>query len=68
MDNCDFCIGCGRELTNDDIGFHKKMVNRGATEFMCTECLAEYFGISIEKALSMIEMYRESGCTLFVKK
>ncbi|NMP36932.1 MAG: hypothetical protein GX051_02235 [Clostridiales bacterium] len=68
MNSDEYCISCGAELCNDDIGFHKKMINRGATEFMCTQCLAEYFGISLEKAKSMIEMYRESGCTLFVKK
>lgn len=60
------CIKCGRQLTNDDIGFHKKMVNRGATEFMCVECLSNYFGIETEKAYKMIEHLRISGCTLFV--
>ncbi|MBS7360903.1 MAG: hypothetical protein PUB85_05670 [Clostridia bacterium] len=62
----DFCISCSKELTNDDIGFHKKMVNRGATEYMCVECLSKHFGIEVEKSRQMIEKFRESGCTLFV--
>ena len=59
------CKSCGKELTNDDIGFHKKMVNRGASEFMCIDCLCEYFGMSRQKALEMIDRFRKSGCTLF---
>ncbi len=62
----EFCLTCGKELTNDDIGFHKKMVNRGAEEFCCIECLCEYFGITVEKAHDMIERFRSSGCSLFV--
>lgn len=62
----EYCLTCGKELTNDDIGFHKKMINRGATEFCCIECLSEYFGIPVEKSYDMIERFRSSGCTLFV--
>ena len=51
-----YCIKCSKLLTNDDIGFHRKMVNRGAKE---------YFGLSVEKAHEMIERFRQSGCTLF---
>ena len=63
-----YCTACGAELTNDEIGLHKKMINRGAEEFMCIECLSDYFGISVEKAREIIEAYRESGCTLFSPK
>ncbi len=60
------CVSCAVELSPNDIGFHKKMVNRGAEEFMCIDCLCEYFGITREKADEMIERFRETGCTLFV--
>ena len=61
----DYCTKCSKLLTNDDIGFHKKMVNRGAQEYMCIECLSEYFGLSVEQSHEMIELFRRSGCTLF---
>lgn len=63
----EYCITCEKELAPDDIGFHKKMVNRGAEEFMCIECLSDYFGLSVEKAHEMIERFREQGCMLFAK-
>lgn len=61
----EYCISCEKELTNDDIGFHKKMVNRGAEEFMCISCLCNYFGLTEEKAHEMIENFKKMGCTLF---
>ena len=61
----DLCLTCGKELDNDDICFYKKMVNRGAKEFCCVDCLSEYYGITTEKAREMIERFREQGCTLF---
>lgn len=61
----DICVSCGCRLTRDDIGFHKKMVNRGAEEYMCTGCLCDYFGITRERAVEMINNFKKSGCTLF---
>ncbi len=59
------CLTCGKEIDPFDEGFFKKMVNRGATEFTCIDCTADYFGITREKAEEMIEKFRRSGCTLF---
>ena len=59
------CISCEKPLSRDDIGFHKKMVNRGAEEFMCIDCLCEYFGIPRSKADEMIEKFKSMGCSMF---
>lgn len=59
------CTECGKELTNLDIGFHKKMINRGAVDCMCLECVCRRFDITKERAYEMIERFKKSGCTLF---
>ena len=61
-----YCIKCSKLLTNDDIGFHRKVVNSGAKECMGIEGLGDHFGISVERAHEMIEHFRQSGCTLFL--
>lgn len=60
-----YCVSCGKELNKDDIGFHKKMVNRGAEEFMCIDCLCEYFGLTRKKADEMILKFKSMGCSMF---
>ena len=60
------CISCEKSLSHDDVGFHKKMVNRGATEFMCIDCLCDYFGLTREKADEMIEKFKNMGCSMFL--
>lgn len=62
------CIKCGAKLTGFDIGLHRKLINRGATEFMCIRCLAEKFKVPVERMEQKIEEYREWGCTLFPPK
>lgn len=59
------CIQCGKQLNRNDIGFHKKMVNRGAESFCCIDCLCRHFGLTRDRAEKMIARFRQSGCTLF---
>lgn len=59
------CVRCACELDSRDIALTRKLVNRGATEFMCIHCLAEHFGVSEERLCEKIEEWKESGCTLF---
>jgi len=60
------CVQCGKPLGRDDIGLHKKLINRGAEEdFLCIDCLCAFFKISRERAEELIAHYREMGCTLF---
>ena len=59
------CISCGKALTIYDIGFYKKMVNRGAAECRCISCTAAHFGITEARAWEMIRRFQKTGCTLF---
>ena len=60
------CQKCGRELLPDERGLTKKLINRGATEFFCIDCLAEKFECSADLLKSKIEQFRKMGCTLFI--
>ena len=59
------CCQCGKELSADEIGAHKKLVNRGAESFLCRECLAEKFQIPPELIDEKIKQFKKQGCTLF---
>lgn len=59
------CLRCGRALAPDDIGAHRKLVNRGATAFICVRCLAGFLGVTEPFLREKIEYFRASGCTLF---
>ena len=59
------CITCGRELTVYDIGFYKKLVNRGAENYSCIPCTAAHFRLTEERAWEMIRRFQKTGCTLF---
>lgn len=62
------CIKCGASLTWDDVGAHKKLINRGAEEFYCIPCLADYLGVTTETVRNKIEEFRAAGCMLFPPK
>lgn len=56
---------CGRSLSPDEIGLHKKLVNRGAQAFLCLDCLGEHFQVDQARLREKIEQFRKSGCMLF---
>lgn len=60
------CISCGRELTFNEIGAHKKFVNRASTSFLCKTCLAKKLDVSEDLIDRKIEGFKRQGCTLFV--
>lgn len=62
------CKKCGKEnLSGDELAIYRKLVDRGATEFLCIDCLAEFFGCDRKDIEDRIKYYRDSGeCTLFV--
>ncbi len=59
------CKKCGKELSGNDIGLTKKLINRGSTEFLCINCIAEKFDCTKELLEEKIRQFKESGCTLF---
>lgn len=59
------CTQCGKALSVYDIGFYKRIVNRGATSFQCIDCTAAYYRMTKERAWEMIRRFQQTGCTLF---
>lgn len=59
------CKACSRELTHDEVAVTKKLINRGATEFMCADCLAAHFEVQREDIEERIRHFKQMGCTLF---
>ena len=59
------CQKCERELEADEIALYMKMINRGAEEFMCIDCLAAELSTSREHLEKRIVQFRRAGCTLF---
>lgn len=62
------CQKCRRELSGDEIGLHKKLVNRGAQEYLCLACLAEYFRCDPALLQEKIRQFRRMGCLLFSRQ
>lgn len=60
------CMQCGKQLTYNEIGAHKKFINRGSREFLCKVCLAAKLDITVEDIDEKIEQFKRQGCTLFV--
>lgn len=65
MIDSDHCMKCGAELCQLDKALHRKMVSRGAKEFMCKSCLAAHFNITCENLDELAAYYKREGCALF---
>lgn len=59
------CASCGRELTRDEAGLSRKLINRGTQTLYCLDCLGSMFRLSRSQLLELIEHFRATGCTLF---
>ena len=60
------CITCGRPLEKDEVALTKKLIHRGATQYLCIDCLAKKFEVTREDLERKIEEFRQMGCTLFL--
>ena len=63
----EYCKNCGRRLTFDEIGLHKKLCGKGSTSFLCITCLSEHFKVSEAMLYEKIEQLRAMGCGLFIR-
>ena len=61
-----YCKNCGRELTNDEIGLHKKLCGKASESFLCITCLSVYFDVTEDLLRDKIKQFRDMGCSLFV--
>ena len=59
------CKECGKTLSTLDIGATKKLINKGAEEFLCIPCLAKHFGVAEDLIHKKIKEWRAQGCMLF---
>lgn len=59
------CMQCGRHLSADEIGLHKKLINRGARRFMCIDCMAAHYQTTVAAMQERIAHFRATGCSLF---
>lgn len=60
------CISCGKKnLSTDEIGINKKLIDAQCNNYYCLDCLATYLEVSVEDILDKIEEFKEEGCTLF---
>lgn len=62
------CMNCASELCSDEIALYRKLVFRGATEYLCLDCLARELTTSRERLEGLIYYYHRTGlCCLFAK-
>jgi len=60
------CISCGKsDLSKNEIGINKKLINEKAVDFYCLDCLADILEVSVQDILDKIEEFKEEGCILF---
>ena len=59
------CKNCRKELLNDEIAIYKRLINRGAVEFLCIECLAKHMEVEVSDIKEKIVHFKKIGCALF---
>ena len=55
-------VVCGKEnLSKDEIGLTKKLLDKNTKRFYCLDCLAEYLEVDTEFLLEKVEEFRGAG-------
>ena len=66
MANSVNCFVCGKEnLSKNEIGLTKKLLDKNTQQYYCLDCLAEYLEIDTDFLIEKVEEFKEQGCTLF---
>ena len=59
------CKKCQKPLSSDEKSLYLKLVSRQATEFLCINCLADYFSVDESVLKQKIKQFKDNGCLLF---
>ena len=59
------CKICGKTTDPDENALYRRLVDRGATDSMCLECMAKYFSCTPERLKEKIAHFRAMGCSFF---
>ena len=60
------CYVCGKnDLSKDEIGLTKKLIDKESKVFYCIECLAEQLEVTVEELENKLAEFKAEGCTLF---
>jgi len=59
------CVECHAKLTKDEIALNKKLISKNTREFLCLNCLSNFFSTDREILEDKIIQFKEEGCTLF---
>lgn len=61
------CKSCGRSLSADEMSLYMKIVDIGASSYLCIDCLGDFLDCETELLQKKIIHYRNMGCTLFAR-
>ena len=59
------CYVCGKNISKNEVGLTKKLINKNEKDYYCLSCLAEYLEVTEEELKDKIEEFKDEGCTLF---
>lgn len=61
------CYVCGKsDLSKDEVGLTKKLIDKNAKQFYCLTCLADQLEVTEDELLDKVEEFKNEGCTLFL--
>ncbi len=60
------CAFCGKNnLSRDEVGLNKKLIDVKVKRFYCYDCMAEDFDCTIDDLKEKARQFKEEGCKLF---